>query len=270
MNTTFNNAPLVEIVAELRWTPTSQHMLTPQSNGIVPSIFDSNAFEEFFMRFGGICYSDGFQRAERLVPSGFPAILGQPVFRYKKGAEEVRSELYQVGPGLFTANATPPYKSWVEFSPVVKSGVDALLLARNQTEQEVAFSKVSLRYIDAFGPNLTKGMPLEDFVSEVLGFKVDLPKSVSSLVTDGQKAKVFVQLNFATRNGMSVNVTVGEGQANNSPVVVLDTTVTSINPVEPNAGSVMTALDAARTIIHDMFIELTKSIRNEMNPIEGA
>ena len=270
MNITFNNAPLVEIIAELRWTPASQHMLTPQNNGGAPSIFDSNAFEEFFMRFAGECYQHDFKRTERLVPSGFPSIVGQPVFRYKKGSEEVSSELYQVGPGLFTANATPPYKSWVEFSPVVKNGVNALLLARNPTEKEIAFSKVSLRYIDAFGPNLTKGMPLEDFVSEVLGFKVGLPLPVSSLVAQGQKAKVYVQLNFATANGMSVNVTVGEGQANNSPVVVLDTTVSSINPVEPNTGAVMAALAAAREIIHNMFVKLTENIRSEMNPNEGA
>ena len=222
------------------------------------------------MRFGGACYQHGFQRAERLVPNGFPSIFGQPVFRYKKGSEEVSSELYQVGPGLFTANAIPPYKSWVDFSPVVKDGVGALLLARNQAEKEVAFSKVSLRYIDAFGPSLTKGMPLEDFVSEVLGFNVALPLPVSSLVAQGQKAKVFVQLNFATANGMSVNMTVGEGQANNSPVVVLDTTVSSITPVDPNTDAVMTTLGAARTIIHDMFFKLTENIQSEMNPIKGA
>lgn len=269
MNITFNNAPLVEIVAELRWTPPNQHMLTPQVNGGVPvSIFVSNDFEEFFMRFGGECYQHDFKRTERLVPSGFPSIVGQPVFRYKKGSEE--SELYQVGPGLFTANATPPYKSWNEFSPVVKNGVDALLLARNPAEKEVAFSKVSLRYIDAFGPSLTKGMPLEDFVSEVLGFKVGLPLPVSSLIAQGQKAKVFVQLNFATANGMSVNVTVGEGQANNSPVVILDTTVSSITPVDPNADSVMAALATARSIIHDMFVKITENIHSEMNPIKGA
>jgi uncharacterized protein (TIGR04255 family) len=201
------------------------------------------------------------------VPSGFPSIVGQPVFRYKKGSEEISSELYQVGPGLFTANATPPYKSWVDFSPVVKNGVDALLLARNPAEKDVAFSKVSLRYIDAFGPGLTKGMPLEDFVSEVLGFKVNLPLPVSSLVAQGQKAKVFVQLNFATENGMSVNVAVGEGQVNNSPVVILDTTVSSITPIDPNTESVMVALAAARTIIHDMFFKLTENIHSDMKPI---
>lgn len=125
MSATFENAPLVEIIAEIRWNPQMVPLQTVSGHGPAAApvmALNTNAFDEFFMRFGGEVYQKGFEQSERLVPSGFPMMLFQPVYRYRKSASADASVLYQVGPGLFSANAIPPYKSWDTFSPTVERG----------------------------------------------------------------------------------------------------------------------------------------------------
>lgn len=97
MTVTFRNAPLVELIAELRWGDTvpTQPNAPLLIQGMGPDL------DQFFMRFGGEVYQHGFQRAERLVPPGFPIFPFQPVFRYHKDAAADNSMLFQVGSGLY-------------------------------------------------------------------------------------------------------------------------------------------------------------------------
>ena len=76
MSTTFKNAPLIELIAELRWNVHSPPLGTPQTPlaSIALMALNANQFDEFFMRFGGEVYKLGYERAERLLPSGFPYI----------------------------------------------------------------------------------------------------------------------------------------------------------------------------------------------------
>jgi len=95
---------------------------------------DVSRFEEFFMRFGGAAHQLGFAEVERLTPPNFPLIGFQPVFRFRPPSDKGRKVLYQVGAGMFSANAVPPYKSWDDFGPVVRSGVRALIGARTSRQ----------------------------------------------------------------------------------------------------------------------------------------
>src|SRR5215471_16972408 len=158
----YRNPPLVELIGELRWGSSgSSFPLPPGSH------------EEFFMRFGSRAGAVGYERVERLVPPGFPAPPFQAVYRFRKKAPETGTTLYQVGAGVFTANITPPYESWQEFRPVVEEGVDILLETRNPSEKDTPFTSASLRYIDAFGYQLTEGRSTAAFLRDVLGFAVE-------------------------------------------------------------------------------------------------
>lgn len=268
MPLTFNKAPLVEIVAELRWNQSIT--VAPAKPGAVAGtqaliIGNSNKVEEFFMRFGGACYQAGFQQTERLVPSGFALIPGQAIYRYKKGDANA-SELLQVGAGIFSANAIPPYKSWTEFAPVVEQGIEALLKARDQSEQEIPFSSVSLRYIDAFGPELLAGREMSAFVTDVLGFSINLPSSVKALTPDGLTATSFIQIKLPVYKGLVVSISIGEGLVNNAPAVIMDTIVVANTEVAPTLKAAMDALNAARAVIHTMFMEMTKPLHTVMQP----
>lgn len=271
MNKTFSKAPLVEIVAELRWVQqlgTMNQAQQPAGVQVPLMAMNSSRLDEFFMRFGGEVYQHGFQRAERVVPPGFPMILFQPVFRYRKSTVTDGSALYQAGPGLFSANAIPPYRSWDEFAPVVQSGIDALLKARDETEKKLPFTSVSLRYIDAFGPELTEGRDIESFIKNVLGISVTLPMGLSKLIAPGQKVKPLLQLALPLANNMSMNIGIGEGMVNNEVAIVMDTTVATLGEVSADTNSAMETLHAARAVIHEMFFDLTAPIQPLMLPVE--
>ncbi len=271
MNTTFSKAPLIEIVAELRWGLQSDVMRQPQQQAGVPfpqMAMSLSKIDEFFMRFGGEVYQKGFQRAERIVPSGFPMMLFQPVYRYRKSAETDNSVLYQTGPGIFSANAIPPYRSWDEFSPIVQAGIEALLRARIGEEEKLPFSSISLRYIDSFGPELTGGRDIGSFVSDIFGISVTLPVGLSKLVADGKKVKPLLQLVLPLANDMNMSVGIGEGVVNNEIAIVMDTTISTAGEIPADSESAMEKLHAARAVIHEMFFDLTGPIQNLMQPVD--
>lgn len=266
---TFKNAPLVEIIAELRWNPQPP---PPQITGggnapVAVMSVNTNSFDEFFMRFGGEVYQQGFQRAERIVPAGFPIMLFQPIYRYRKATDLDASVLYQVGAGIFSANAIPPYQSWDDFSPTVEAGIEAMLKIRSDAERAAPFSSVSLRYLDAFGPNFTQGRDTGTFIREVLGIKLDLPEGLSKHVAPGKKFKPAIQLALPLPNGMIMNVGVGEGMVNNEVTIIMDTTVGTTTEIAADKMSAMSALNAARSVIHEMFFDLTKPIAGLMQPV---
>ena len=248
MTVTFGNAPLVEIIAELRWNPQPppSQMAGGVAGPMVVMAVNANSLDEFFMRFGGEVYQQGFQRAERVVPTGFPFMLFQPVYRYRKSTDQDSSVLYQAGAGMFSANAIPPYQSWDAFSPTVEAGIDALLKTRSDAERSIPFSSISLRYIDAFRAALTQGRDIGMFVKDVLGIKLELPEGISKHVAPGQSAKPSLQLAIPLTNGMTMNIGLGEGMVNNELAIIMDTTVGTLSDTAPDKTSAMAALNAAR------------------------
>lgn len=263
----FENSPLVELIAELRWAVPG---VSPDANAPagVPTFLnvDSKKVDEFFMRFGGAVYSDGFCNVEKLVPPNFPSLPFQVACRFSRRGNGQRPVLYQVGVGIFTANATPPYKSWEEFAPEVEKGLLALIDARSEDERESPFFSISLRYIDAFGPDLTGGRDVTSFVADVLKIKIELPKVLLKDANPDQGVKPYLQFQLPLKNGMNMIVGVGEGMVGVAKSIILDMTVSSSELIEPNVESVMSVLNGAREMIHDAFMGLTAPIHDLMQP----
>jgi len=263
MTITFNKAPLVELIAELRWGDASpiQHNAPLLMHGMGPDL------DQFFMSFGGEVYQYGFQRAERLVPPGFPVFPFQPVFRYRKDAAADNSVLFQVGSGLFSANAVPPYRSWTTVKETVRKGVDSLLRVRPSGELNKPFSVLSLRYINAFGPDLTQGRNVNQFIKDTLGFGLSLPPAVTARIDPQSSVKSQIQFTSKLDDGTSLSFLVGEGVVNNENKVIMDMTVTNTNSVPADSDAVMTSFTNARNFIHHIFLGLTKPIHDLLEPI---
>jgi uncharacterized protein (TIGR04255 family) len=268
MSTIFGNAPLVEIIAELRWGEAPQIVTdTPGRIVQLPTLtVNSTRVEEFFMRFGGEIYQLGFNSAERIVPAGFPLIPFQPVYRYRKGGGSSSPELFQVGSGLFSANAIPPYKSWDSFVPILERGIDALLRARDEADRATPFAGVSLRYIDAFGSEFTEGRSVGAFLTEVLGISIGLPPAISKHIRPGDSVKPLIHLSVPLSNNMVMNLRVAEGLVNNVSAIILDTTVAATTEVSAERLLVMDALNSAHSVIHETFMALTEAIHPLMKP----
>lgn len=271
VNTSRENAPLVELIAELRWNPLRAPEGQVQAGGLGPTFVatNPNQFDQFFMQFAGAIHGAGYTQAERLVPPGFPIMGQQPVYRFKEAAQGSTSSLYQVGPGVFTANAVPPYESWTQFGPVVEKGVRALLRARLREEADAPFFATNLRYIDAFGPALTEGRDIGRFVKEVLGIDLAIPKALTQHLQSGSAAKPSLQFQIPMANGMLMTLSIGEGAVNGQMAILMDTSVATTIDVQPNVEAVMAAFNHAQASISDSFLKLIGPILHLM-PTKGG
>lgn len=272
MSITFAKAPLIELVMELRWIPKGSTPLEPapiQLQGQQgPSVFlGGTKQEEFYMRAGGELYRTGFDRSERLLPAGAPFALYQPVFRFRSESQGRRSILYQVGYGMFSVNALPPYDSWDKFLPFVSEGVQVLLGSRAEADQGQAFSQVTLRYINFFGEDLTRGLSASAFASEILGISTSLPPAFDPIAT-GQVKNFVTKFDLPIETG-SLTVSVGDGDFRNRHGILLDTSVSAVG-IDPGQDEIMRFLHSAHAVIHRLFVKLTEPIHVLMQPQTGG
>lgn len=267
MSTTLQNAPVVELIAEVRWQPSGQPL---QGNDIraVQLVLNSDDYESFFMRFAGLAGKQGFQLQERLVPHGFPIITGEPILRFK--SNERPGVIYQIGNGFFSVNATTPYKAWVNFLPHINAGFEALINSRSEVEHPTPFYSVSLRYIDAFTESLRQGMSTVQFLEKILGFTIVLPQGVMKHVHPENNYTPALQFTIPMRNDLMMKIAIGEGSAAYSSAVIMDTSVLTAMPIVPEVAAVTATLNIAHDIIHEMFFSITKPIAGLMNPIKES
>ncbi|MGE8361879.1 TIGR04255 family protein [Pseudomonas sp.] len=262
MTISFDNAPLVELIVELRWGPASVFPPQLQAGVALQGFFsagDPNRLEEFYMRFGGECYAKGLQRTERLTPAGFPQLPGQAAVRYKSG-EPKANKLLQVGPGVFTANAIPPYEGWELFLPYLNSGFESLIAARDDSEKRENFHTITVRYINAFGKYYLEKFTQVEMLKE-LGFKIQLPEAIQGqLVEDAQSVSV-LNVSSKTQDGGRVTLTAGSGQTGNDKAVLFDLAM-SYEGVA--IDQVIQKVTDAHNMLEEIFVKSTKPLHGLM------
>lgn len=257
MSITFKNAPVVEIIAEVRW-------------GAPTFVFGHSTLDALFIRFGAELSKTGFSVFERIVPPEAPVGPYQAIYRYRNNAEEGR--LLQLGNCVFVANANPPYQSWETFAPIVKRGVESLLTSLNdqpesatQFNAEKGFSQILLRYVNAFrGAHLQNRKHLE-FLSDVLGIKLSLPDPLTRLWESPEAVEPIIQLNAKVEGGL-MSISIGSGMVNNETALLFDISLLAIEPIAANVDDVMNRLAKSRQVIHELFIKLTSPIHDVMQP----
>jgi uncharacterized protein (TIGR04255 family) len=272
MGISFAKAPLIELIAELRWIPQGSTVLesapAPQQ-AILPTIFlGGTKQEEFYERVGGSLHKSGFNRSERLTPAGLPFTLHQPVYRFRSEAEDRSSIIYQVGYGIFSVHAIPPYHSWARFLPFVQAGIEVLLESRVEADAKQPFTQLSLRYIDFFGEELTRGRDIASFIAQVFGMSTSLPSALTKVAKSKVVKSLFTKVTLPIEIG-DLTVSAGDGQFNNRQGIVLDTTVSTTAGTSPTLDAIMKIFNSAYSIIHSMFLELTQPIHDSMQP-QGA
>lgn len=263
MNETFQNAPLVEIVAELRWQIPQMAAADQAGNPIqLPIVLADNVMTALFHRTTSAVGKHGFDLLEQLVPLGssMPVLLPQMMYRYRR-TDEV-PVLAQVGPGMFSINALPPYKSWKEFHPHLEGGVESLLEVLTDKPELT----VSLRYIDAFRHDLTSSHDAKAFATKVLGFRLDLPPTLQASLTEDAQARMSFQVALPVP-GMLMTITVSDGRLGADPVVLMDTDVRIQNTLPSDKQAILLALDKAHDLIHGTFMDMTKSIRDKLQSV---
>ena len=265
MKISFENAPLVEVIAELRWG-LPELSTQPAAGTSIQITAPSTSDEGFFTLFSTEIAAEGFRMAERLVPAGFPAFPFQPVYRFRRVTPDAGSTLYQLGANIFSAHATPPYRSWHEFEPVLTYGIEALLKTRDDQHKATDFSTASLRYINAFGDQLIQNKPAAQFMSEILGISIALPEPLRRVLDPNIPIEPNMRLTFATTNGYQMVLSIANGFVNQRAALIMDSTVRSSNPIPPKKDDILGVFNAAHSILHDSFVDMTTKIHDLMKP----
>ena len=260
MSTIFRNPPLIEMIAELRWGAPAIEQSQP------PLVLPDRAapYEGMFMRWVAKMGASGYEPADRLVPHGMPLPAYDPVIRVNPKDAEERTTLFQLGPQLFTANAIPPYRSWNDFAPRVRTGVAALLDTRPKPDAQSPLL-ASLRYIDAFRDDLRQGQSLSRFLSETLGIHLSVPPAIERHRVEGEDIRSLIQLAVPSVGGV-LRIQFAEGEVQSESALLMDMTFTMSEPVTAELEAVMAAFERAHVITHQVFMELTAPIANLMQP----
>jgi uncharacterized protein (TIGR04255 family) len=260
----FANPPLVELVAELRWVPGVAGPFRPQT-GAVTVQFPIAFVEESFESFRRSIAHKGFTISERLVPVGFPLIPFAVAQRFRKPSNE-ENYLYQIGLGVFSANALPPYRDWDSFRPIVREGVETLLSARHASDR--ANISVLLRYLDLFTDEFTEGRKSFNFLNDILGIGLSLPVELTGQASDLSEVRAGLQLSLNLKDGLSMNIGVQDGTAGTKTGILMSTEVFTVQPVNPQLDSIMENLEHAHSYIRGTFLGLTTKIRDKMKPLK--
>lgn len=265
MSGSVENAPVVEVIAELRWSPKALPGMAADSGPkIIPPPM-AGPTNEFFGRFSERVRGLGYSAVTRLIPEPFPLLVHQPVLRFDGPEGGQAKSLYQIGPGLFSANAVPPYESWPSsFSRTVASGIDALLATRDPAERQAPFEGATLRYLDAFGQLLTGGRDSLSFSREVLGIQVDLPRALTQHLQPGATWKPFLQFQLPVGPELLMSVSIGDGLVNGEPKVLMDWSLTCSAHIKADVDAVMARFDDAHAIISKSWKEMMAPIAHLM------
>jgi uncharacterized protein (TIGR04255 family) len=261
----FANPPLVELVAELRWVPGFAGTVNPQG-GTATIQLPIGFGEESLEKFRRLIAQKGFSVSERLVPVGFPLVPFSVTQRFRKQSNE-ENYLYQVGLGVFSANALPPYRSWDSFRPIVREGVETLLATRHTTDR--ANITVLLRYLDVFTDDFTEGRKSVAFLNDVLGIKLLLPAALTEQAANLPELRAGLQLTLNLKDGLCMNIALQDGAVGTKTGIVMTTEVFTIQPVNPQLDSIMENFERAHSYIRGTFLGLTTKIRDKMNPVEA-
>ena len=231
-------------------------------------VSSGNQHEKLFTEFGRQIGEYGFVRAERLALLGMPILPYQPVYRFRRQSEEL-PVIFQIGAGIFSAFAVPPYRTWQDFSAIAKEGLISLRLAAADAEVPITLQSAVLRYIDAFSGNLLRGLEPSRFVRDTLGITVTAPRIARAGFTQ-EPAERVVQLAGSTGSG-SLTLTVAEGIREGAPAVFADWVAAVMLPSAykfDDENALLEKLDEAHNIVLHMFLSLTEPLRDAMQPEE--
>ena len=160
------NAPLVEVVFELRWALWgSPGIPAPfrSDPGVLPLL---HAFTTAAEQLGFVTKLD----MSRVEETGAYGVIR----RYKKG-EALNFPLLQIGVGIFAANEGPTYQ-WTQYKALVLSGVKAVLESYpNLPSFPLQPSYLELRYVDMFDDVLLNTAELTEFLSRGTTARMSAP-----------------------------------------------------------------------------------------------
>lgn len=262
---TYNKAPLVELIVEIRWGVQTAGI----AGGPAIVIGQSALFDLWSQQLGHALRSQGYHNLERLIPHGMVLLANQPLFRYSQEGE--RFPIVQLGHGIFTVNAGPPtYRCWASFRPQVEQAVKALVENKPGGSEPATFSRIALRYIDLFDTNLRGGAANYPFMRDELGVGFSLPDGLIEFAADPNRINPTLALNLPISDENNANLTFQIAAARlgdrSSVDTIMDMTYAIDGDLPLQTDAALESLDKGYAVIHDWFEKLTVKVRDRMEP----
>lgn len=243
----YEKAPVVEVIAEVLWE------LKPiLGAGLAYDPFFDVFAEEFFKQI----QKSGYKHDQMIVPPDVPReiLAHKPILRIRE--EKDKWPLYQVGPGIFTANVTPPYKGWEDFSPVAKKGLDVLFKSYPDADKYLKPKTVRLVYINAFGEdNGYKNQ--RQFLDEGLNFSLKLPEEILNNHVQDEDVNSIAEFNFKLKEleNSHVSLKIGSGLHNGKEAMIVENRISRKfdDNLRFSKDQIIQWFNDARCVNHDIF-----------------
>lgn len=229
------NAPLLEVVFELRWKITNKLDLDKCQyvHGDLYSLLKSE-----------------YPHRESLLPSVIPAdvLINNPVHRFRKAKNDY--PLFQVGPGLLTLNTIDEKYFWDEYFKRIESLVNAFFQIYPFAENEKF--QPNLLYFDFFKLDFEKENVI-DFINKYLSLEI----AQSFYKTDRLPNSFNFNLSFDTKFGQ-FSLAFNSGKNSKQEQGLILQTKINGNEYEPNIEQILSWLQNSHDFCSSLFKEITK------------
>jgi len=212
------NAPLSEVVFELRWAL--------QSYRDFPVILQTDpALLPLLDRFTSAMRKIGFRATKDLAPPS--QVAGHSIARRYYKRAELPFPILQIGPGIFASNDGSLYK-WDAYKAQTIKGLKALLEAYPKLGvYDLSPNYLELRYIDAFDKSLVGSTSLVDFINGGTRMRIELPPFLAdpncfSGETDG---RLLIQRKLVGWTESLFSMDLGSGKSGTTDIVRMETKI---------------------------------------------
>ena len=226
------NAPLIEVVIELRWQITQKNELT----GI--QYLYGDLYNEL---------KDKFPHRESIIPVDIPIemTLNQPVHRFRARAGGY--PLIQIGPGILTLNTIDDIYEWNSFFKDAKEIIEKFLKVYTLPDKQVV---PGIMFIDFFSFNFEENDVL-DYINR--NFKATLSQSFF----EADKPPIDFNMGFAYNIELGqLRVNLQKGIVNKSEGILLQTRING-KPLLAKEEKLGKWLNDAHELTSDLFKQLT-------------
>lgn len=167
------NAPLLEVIAEVHWQLTDKGSMPDQFVQQDWFLMANEIQDVFRSRWPEV---EVLQRAGVSIPL---EIIGRaPILRFRE--EQGKWPLAQLGQGLLTVNATPPYDGWRRVRQTLQQTLERAIESPRLREKKL--ERLQLQYRDAF--TAEHGVEGPSAFTQAIPLASDrLPKDLADIVT---------------------------------------------------------------------------------------
>ena len=258
-NYLYENAPLVEVIVELRW---NLHPIQSFPNAAIDINYDT-----FISKLTDNLHRIDYTHIEDLIPNDVPKeFLAHNVVR--RFREKLHSwPVIQAGPGVFTINIVPPYNGWGVFKEIVENCISIFFESYPVNQDTFKFKSVELRYVDAF----TKQHGLDNpkaFMKNELDLVPAFSNRLLDLAKEGPDSFLnqgVIEFPVSDLENSVAAIKYGTGTTGDKEAVILENRVTKTGNIPTDLKEVLSILDQSHMITNSIFEKIiSDNIRQMM------